>query len=171
MKSTDLRSVVGVAVILAMLPAGRIVASAAGQLEPAQLGVSTSVRQAGAISGTAWNHDESPISHALLRLRDVASGLILGGTEADAAGRFTFLKVPPGSYVVELVDEKGHVLALGHVFSLGPGETVVTFIRLGSVLPWYDGFFTNAAAAALASAASLGVTAVGEGDQPASARS
>jgi len=171
MKKTDLRSVAGVAVILAMLPAGRVWSAAAAAQEPAQLGVTASVRQAGAISGTAWNHDETPISHALLRLRDVASGLILGGTEADAAGKFTFLRVPPGSYVVELVDEKGRVLALGHVFSLGPGETVVTFIRLGSVAPWYDGFFTNAATAALAAAASLGVTAVGEGDQPASARS
>jgi hypothetical protein len=170
MKSTRLRGVVGLAVMLSVFPAGRVTC-AGQQVDSARLGLSAAIRQAGAISGTAWNHDDSPISHALLRLRDVASGVILMGTEADAAGRFTFARVPPGSYVVELVDGKDHVLALGHVFSLGPGETVVTFIRLGSLAPWYDGFFTNAAAAALASAASLGVTAVGEGDQPASARS
>ncbi len=170
MKSTRLKGVAGIAVFVSLFPAGRQT-YAGGRQQTAQLGLSTSVRQPGAISGTAWKHDDSPISHALLRLRDVASGVILMGTEADAAGRFTFARVPPGSYVVELIDEKEHVLALGHVFSLGPGETVVTFIRLGSLAPWYDGFFTNAAAAALAAAASLGVTAVGEGDQPASPRS
>ena len=56
------------------------------------------------------------------------------------------------------------------MFGVGADETVATFIRLGTRVPWYSGFFTNAAAAALAAAASLGVTAVGDGGQPASAR-
>jgi hypothetical protein len=170
MTNTVPRNLIGVTLILASLPLSPAV-TAAGQLDAVRLGGPVSVQQGGAISGTAWNRDDSPISNALLRLRDVSSGIILMGTDADVLGRFTFVRVPPGSYVVELVNEKGHALALGHVFTLGPGETVVTFIRLGSTVPWYDGFFTNAAAAALASAASLGVTAVGEGAQPASARS
>jgi hypothetical protein len=62
------------------------------------------------------------------------------------------------------------VRGVGQMFSIAHGETVATFIRLGAQVPWYHGFFTNAAAAALASAASLGVTAVGQGTQPASAR-
>lgn len=169
MKCTLRRRVVGMALVLATLPPWRVT-YAGNQLETARLGVSASMRQAGVISGTAWNRD-SPIADARLRLRDVSSGLILMATQADVLGRFRFLRVPPGSYVVELVDEKDCVLGLGHVFSLGPGETVVTFIRLGSRAPWYEGFFSNAAALALASAASLGVTAVGEGAQPASARS
>jgi hypothetical protein len=37
---------------------------------------------------------------------------------------------------------------------------VVTFIRLGARLRLFSGFFTSAAAAAVASAAGLGVTAV-----------
>ena len=170
MKCTRLGRVVGVALVLAIVSGSRLTC-ATGQFQTVEVGVSASMRQAGAISGTVWNLDDSPITDAGLRLRDVSSGLILMGTESDAFGRFTFLRVPPGSYVVELVDEKDHVLALGHVFSLGQGETVVTFIRLGARVPWYDGFFSNAAVAALASAASLGVTAVGEGTQPASARS
>jgi hypothetical protein len=170
MKCTRLRRVVGIALALAILPAWRVT-YAGSRLETAQLSVSASTRQVGAISGTAWNLDDSPIADARLRLRDVSSGLVLMGTQADSLGRFVFLRVPPGNYVVELVGDEDRVLALGHVFSLGPGETVVTFIRLGSRVPWYEGFFSNAAAAALATAASLGVTAVGEGAQPASARS
>ena len=167
MKCTRLRAAVGVALVLALLP-GWPAICAAGQLQP---GISTSLRQMGAISGTAWKLDDSPIADARLRLRDVSAGLILMEAQADALGRFLFLRVPPGNYVVELVDDKDRVLALGHVFTLGPGETVVTFIRLGSRVPWYDGFFSNAAASAMAAAASLGVTALGEGAQPASARS
>jgi hypothetical protein len=128
------------------------------------------VRQPGTIIGTAWQHDNSPISYALVRLRNVAGGRIVMGTEANAQGRFTFLQVAPGSYVVELVDAGGDVRAVGQMFSLGSGETVATFIRLGTQVPWFSGFFGNAAAAVLATAASLGVTAVGNGPQPASAR-
>jgi hypothetical protein len=106
-----------------------------------------------------------------LRLRDATTGQIVRVTQGDDRGRFTFLKVPSGSYLVELVDRSGTVLALGQMFTLGPLETVATFLRLGASVPWYAGFFSNAAAAALASAAALGLTAVGNGGQPASGRS
>jgi hypothetical protein len=124
----------------------------------------------GSIVGTAWKNDNSPVSNALLRLRDVTSGQILRGAEADAMGRFGFDEVPPGSYLVELVDQNGEIKAAGQMFSIGPGETIATFVRLGVNDRWFDGFFTNAAAAALVAAGSLGVTAVGDGVQPASPR-
>jgi hypothetical protein len=79
--------------------------------------------------------------------------------------------VSAGSYVVELVDENRNVLALGEMFTIGPTETVATFIRLAAARAWYGGFYGNAAAAAIAAAATLGVTAMGNGGQPASGRS
>jgi hypothetical protein len=78
--------------------------------------------------------------------------------------------VPAGSYFVELVDENGVVLGIGQTFRMAPAEAVSTFIRLGARAPWYSGFFSNAALAAVSSAAGLGVTAVGNGFQPASGR-
>jgi hypothetical protein len=152
------------------------VPSAAGpapraEQQPATLGVRTSVREGGSIIGTAWHQDNSPIPNALLRLRDVTSGRIVMGSQSDATGRFSFAAVAQGSYIVELVDQNGGVRAVGQMFSVGPGDTGATFIRLGSRSGgWFDGFFSNAAAAAIATAASLGVTAVGNGGQPASAR-
>jgi hypothetical protein len=134
------------------------------------LGVVTAVKQPGSVTGTAWRHDNSPMVHGLLRLRNVVTGRIVMGTQSDAMGRFSFSMVAAGSYIVELVDEAGNIRAVGQMFGIGPGDTVATFIRLPSRAGWFDGFFTNAAAAALASAASLGVTAVGDGGQPASAR-
>jgi hypothetical protein len=133
-------------------------------------GVAIETRLAGAVIGTAWRHDNSPVPNALLRLRNVTTGRIVMGAQSDSMGRFSFPRVGPGSYIVELVDESGSIRAVGQMFSVGPGDTVATFIRLASRAGWFDDFFSNAAAAALATAASLGVTAVGDGLQPASAR-
>jgi hypothetical protein len=160
-------------VALASFPvpaAGRQARTAQPRPTEAGVGVTAVIRQPGTVTGIAWHRDNTPVSHALLRLRDVTAGRIVGGTQADAAGRFSFTSVPAGSYIVELVDEDGAVRGLGQVFGVGPGETVATFIRLGTQVPWFNGFFSNAAAAVLASAAAIGVTAVGNGDQPASAR-
>lgn len=141
-----------------------------GPGQPAILGVSTTLNGPGAVVGTAWYHDNYPIAHARLRLRDVITGVSLTTTEADDAGRFTFRDVKPGTYVVELVEDAGDVRAVGQTFMMGPGETVATFIRLGARVPWYHGFFSSATGSALTAAASLGVTAIGDGVQPASAR-
>ena len=130
----------------------------------------TLTSQAGSIAGTVLDGLDQPIPAARLRLRDLTRGRIVMTTRGDEQGRFQFSGVPSGQYVVEFVDEGGSVRALGQTFTVTPGETVATFIRLGARVPWYKGFFANAATAAVSSAAGLGVTAVGSGGQPASAR-
>ena len=60
------------------------------------------------------------------------------------------------------------LLAVGQVFTIAPGETVATFVRLGTKLPWFAGFFSNAAAAAITAAASEGVTALAPVARPVS---
>jgi hypothetical protein len=113
-----------------------------------------------AVVGTAWNSDNSPIPGARLRLRDVATGKIEAAVVADDLGQFTFTGMEPGTYVIELVSESGKLLSVGHPFTVSPGETVATFIRPGTKVPWFDGFFRNAAAAVAAAAAATGVTAI-----------
>jgi hypothetical protein len=112
------------------------------------------------IRGAAWNADNSPIPGARLRLRDVGTGRIAATAIANDTGQFKFDNVEGGSYVIELVSESGKILTVGHTFTVAPGETVATFVRLGTKVPWFDGFFANAASAVAASAASLGVTAL-----------
>ena len=115
---------------------------------------------AGTIAGSAWNADNSPIPGARLRLRNVVTGQIAGAAVADEAGQFTFADVAPGSYVVELVSESGKILTVGHPLTVGPGETVATFVRLGNKSPWFAGFFGSAALAVASAAAATGLTAM-----------
>lgn len=167
MKARKLFGVVCLAVLMGT--AGARDHGAIAQAQTPVPGVSLTAR-ACTIVGTAWNGNDVPVAGARLRLRDVSSGRILMTTRGDQEGHFRFTGVPTGTYLVELVDENGGLLAVGHTFTMAPSETVATFIRLGARVPWYSGFFTNAAIAAVSSAAGLGVTAVGSGIQPASGR-
>ena len=151
-----------VAIGLAATPGDLQVSNApAGSVRPA-------TARPASIMGAAWNADSSGIPGARLRLRNVATGKIEGATTADEAGQFRFDTVAGGTYVIELVDESGKILALGHVFSIAPAETVATFVRLGTRVPWFTGFFSNAAASAISSAASQGITALAPVARPVS---
>jgi hypothetical protein len=139
-------------------------ASAARATIPA---VRTAAPPAGAVGtrstsivGVAWNADNAPLPGARVRLRNVVTGRIAGAAVANEAGRFTFAGLENGSYVIELVTESGKILAIGHTFTVEAGETVATFVRLGTKAPWFDGFFGNAASAVASTAASAGVTAI-----------
>jgi hypothetical protein len=170
MKNRVLSCALGVACVAIALPVLPVYGRAFQVERTTGLGIATTVRQSGAVIGTAWRHDNSPVASALLRLRNITTGRVVMGAQSDAMGRFGFPQVPAGSYIVELVDDGGNIRAVGQMFSVGPGDTVATFLRLANRGGFFDGFFGNAAAAALATAASLGVTAVGDGAQPASAR-
>jgi hypothetical protein len=112
------------------------------------------------ILGAAWKPDNTPIPDARLRLRNVLTGRIEATAVANDAGQFAFTGIEGGSYVIELVTESGKLLSVGQAFTVGPGETVATFIRLGTRVPWFNSFFGNASSAIAAAAASTGVTAV-----------
>ena len=122
------------------------------------------------IVGHAWGADNAPIKDAKLRLRNAVNGKIVAATVADETGRFTFTSIEGGSYVVEIVNDAGKILAVGHSFTIAAGETIGTFVRVGGKVPWFTGFFSNAAAAATSSAASQGITALAPVARPASTR-
>jgi hypothetical protein len=134
----------GVVKVLAPSPGGNVVVGARGT----------------SIVGAAWKHDNTPVPGAHVRLRNVVSGKIVASTVANELGQFAFTDVESGTYIVELVSESGKLEAVGHPFTIGPGESVSTFIRLSPKDPWFDGFFRNAAAAVSAAAASTGLTAI-----------
>lgn len=124
----------------------------------------------GLVIGSAWKGDTQPYPLARIRLRDVETGRPAARTIADGDGRFRFERVDPGAYVVELLSLEDKVLAVGDLFGVLAGGQATTVVRLGAKAPWFAGFFGNAAAAAIAAASTLGVTAVGSNGSPASAQ-
>jgi hypothetical protein len=126
--------------------------------------------RAATIVGNVVDGDDKAIASARLRLRNVGNGRIVASAEGDQNGQFRFAGVANGSYLVEFLDERGNVRGVSQTFTVSPGETFSTVVRLTAHRPWYSGFFSNAAIAAVSSAAALGVTAVGNGGQPASGR-
>ena len=120
------------------------------------------------VIGTAWTADNKPIPGAHVQLRDVASGKVRAIAVADETGRFTFANLEGGTYVVELVSADGKVITVGHAFGIAPGDTVATFVRLGTKVPWFNGFFSNAASAVAATASSQGITAIAPVQYPTS---
>jgi hypothetical protein len=118
------------------------------------------------IIGAAWKADNTPIPNAKLRLRNVVTGTIQATNVANEAGQFVFGELESGSYIVELVSDRGKLLAIGNTLAVGPGETVATFVRLGTKIPWFDGFFGNAASVVASAAASTGITAMAPEEMP-----
>ncbi len=163
--------VTGFFVLSAVLAAGGADLRQAARSGPAPAGQTPTlaVRQAGGtILGSVWNDKNEGVAGARVRLRSLSTGQLKGTVRADAAGQFTFAGLAGDGYVLECVNEQGHILAVGHTFTLLPDETLATFLRLGLRRSSFADFFQNAAASAVSAAASLGVTAVAPGSQPTS---
>jgi hypothetical protein len=127
---------------------------------PARVGASPGAGGSTSVLGVAWKVDNTPIPNARVQLRNLVSGKVEAHAVADQVGQFSFPRLEGGTYVVELLGENGRVLTVGHAFVIAPGETVATFVRLGTKVPWFNGFFQNAASAVASTAASQGITAI-----------
>lgn len=150
---------------VALLPSpSPAIGAQAAQPEPTQR-TSTAT---GWIVGMAWKGDTTPFAQARIRLRDVRDGRGVATTVSDGEGRFRFDRVEPAAYVVELLGGDDRVLAVGDLFAVSVGMQSVTAVRLSTKTPWHGGFWGNAAAAAIAAASTLGVTANGTNGRPVS---
>jgi hypothetical protein len=112
------------------------------------------------IQGTAVYSDRSPVPYARVRLRNLANGQVEQMATADYAGDFSFLANPGTSYIVEVVDDAGRVLAAGNMLAAEVGQTAGTLVVLPTRVAALAGLFGNTAAAVVSAAAATGVTAV-----------
>jgi hypothetical protein len=132
-------------------------------LPPAKSGaraLSAASKGGTSILGVVWNIDNTPIPGARVQLRNLVSGKVDATAVANQTGHFTFNQIEGGRYLVELIGQNGKVVTVGHAFVIAPGESVATFVRMGTKVPWFTGFFNNAATAVTSSAASQGITAI-----------
>ena len=112
------------------------------------------------VTGRAWHGDETPVPNARVRLRSVTTGKVAQMTVANASGEFSFVDVPVGTYIVELLSDDGKILGISGVVAVQRGESIATFVRVASRRSSLGAIFTNAAAAVSAAAASTGITAL-----------
>lgn len=114
------------------------------------------------VVGYLWTANNAAISDATVQLRNTVTGQIDLVTRTNSVGEFIFNNVDTGSYVIEYTsDVAGRMMALGHPFTVAPGETIATFVRLSSALPAIlPDVASNVAASALQTVASAGITTV-----------
>ena len=123
------------------------------------------------ITGVVVTMHEPPraVPNALVRLR-ASVGKIVDMTRTNEKGEFAFVVTEAGSYYVELVDDKGRVLAVEDVgettVSVSLGHVSTTIIRVPVHLA--QGAWANAAKAILAAAASSGIAGVTTTTEPTS---
>jgi hypothetical protein len=94
-----------------------------------------------------------------VRLRDVSSGRIVDVKRTDSTGAFAFDQLPAGDYVAEVLDDDGHVIAVGQPVSVSGQSAVETMVRLPAKTKGNALLFSNAAAAIIAAAAAIGFAA------------
>lgn len=82
------------------------------------------------VIGIAWHADDTPVAYPVLRIRSLEDGQVEATTTGTVLGEFRFDTLDGGSYLIELLDTDGRVLAVGQMLVVLPGETVGTFIRL-----------------------------------------
>jgi hypothetical protein len=87
------------------------------------------------VMGYIWTGEGTPLSNSTVQLRNIVTGQIEQVSTTLQNGAFAFQNVSTGTYTIEFVTEgAGRVLAVGQAFSVAPGETVATFVRLSSRL-------------------------------------
>lgn len=108
-----------------------------------------------AVIGYVWAGEGTPVSNATVQLRNIVTGQIEQVSTTAANGAFSFTGVAGGTYTIEYVtDIAGKVVTIGQAISVAPGETVATFVRLGSKLVGLlPDLASNAAQSVLANAA------------------
>lgn len=117
------------------------------------------------VMGYIWTGEGTPLSNATVQLRNIVTGQIEQVSTTLQNGAFTFQNVTSGTYAIEYVTEgAGRVLAVGQAFSVAPGETVATFVRLGGRLallaPELAGNAAQAVISNVANAVASGVVSI-----------
>ncbi len=82
------------------------------------------------VIGQVLDIRQTPVANARVQLRSLVSGLVQLQDETDANGAYTFIVDTPGTYVVEMTQVDGYVLALSNAGALARFETLQTLVML-----------------------------------------
>jgi hypothetical protein len=128
------------------------------------LGAAVSARPvpqvSGKIGGTVRDAQGQPLPSAKLQLRNVDTGQVVARTRAAGNAAYEFTAVPPGNYIVEVVDDSDRVIGLSAAASLTTGGAVTGLIAALTATTAAGGaFFASTAGILLLVGLGAGVTA------------
>jgi hypothetical protein len=89
-----------------------VIAARPGQAESASL------------SGTASDATDRALANTAVRLRDVSTGQIAGSTTTNALGQFSFLNLPAGTYLAEVINAAGQIVATSAAVVVSSGWAI-----------------------------------------------
>jgi hypothetical protein len=115
----------------AAVPRSTVARAMPARIAPPKMLPGTRPNVFSAIQGNALTSTNGALTDATMRLRDARFGQIVETQLTDRAGVFTFPKVDPGIYIVEIVGlDQVSVLAASEVLTVGPGEAVSAVVKL-----------------------------------------
>jgi hypothetical protein len=82
------------------------------------------------IQGDAIDAVNAKLPNTLVRLRDARMGRVVDTSLTNKAGLFTFYRVDPGYYIVELFDNNQRTLAATQLIGASAGETKTAVVKL-----------------------------------------
>ena len=101
----------------------------------------TRASQAGSLSGVARGATQAVLPNQGVQLRNADTGQVVAQTTSSQTGAFTFASVPPGNYVVEIVDAAGRVVGLSSSVVVGSSAVagVGVMATTGGAIPAASG--------------------------------
>jgi len=145
----------------AAVPRSTVARAMPARIAPPKMLPGTRPNVFSAIQGNALTSTNGALTDATMRLRDARFGQIVETQLTDRAGVFTFPKVDPGIYIVEIIGlDQVSVLAASEILTVGPGEAVSAVVKLpfnsqaiagslGSSAPSVNALKTQAASAGI----------------------
>jgi hypothetical protein len=112
-------------------PRSTVARAAPARIAPPKMLPGTRPNVFSLIQGNALTSTNGALTDATMRLRDARFGQIVETQLTDRAGVFTFPRVDPGIYIVEIIGlDQVSVLAASEVLIVGPGEAVSAFVKV-----------------------------------------
>jgi hypothetical protein len=156
-----MRKILALTLALAIVSLGvPSTSSAAGQQVAAK---AANGRVAGVVKDTGGH----PVTNRGVRLRDAVSARVVSTSRTNNGGAFSFDNVPGGTYVVEVINDRGAVVALSGPQTLNTGSMLVDGLvivlesdqAVAAVVAAGGSFFSSTAGMLILAAAGAGAVA------------
>lgn len=111
----------------------------------------------GSLTGIARTSAGQPLSDHSVRVRDVRTGDVAATSRTGPNGAFLIPALDTGSYVVEIVDAAGRIVAVSTIAAVAEGRTASVAVTAASG-PLVGGRISTVALTSIIVAAGLGIT-------------